>query len=275
MEHQNDLQNKFILDTSYLKLHSTTDVMIRAIIVDDEKDARDSIHLIFSQFYTDEVEIVASLSSVKEAVKAINKLKPELVFLDIEMPNENGLQLFEYFGDEIDFEVVFITAYQKYALNAFRYAALDYLLKPVDYIQLGETIQRFKRKARNFSKIKIDTFINNLSNDMEVNKKVIFPTKNGYSILKMSDIVFCKAEVNYSTIYTKENTSITIVSTLKNLEEMLPSKIFFRCHKSFLVNLDFIKTYDKHRDKIILENGKEIDIATRRVESFIKVLTSR
>jgi len=249
--------------------------MIRAIIVDDEKDARDSIQLIFSQFFTDEVEIVASLSSVKEAVKAINVLKPELVFLDIEMPNENGLQLFEYFGDEVDFEVVFVTAYQKYALNAFRYAALDYLLKPVDYIQLGETIQRFKRKTRNFSKIKIDTFINNLSNDLEINKKVIFPTRNGYQILKMSNILFCKAEVNYSTIYTVDNNSFTIVSTLKNLEEMLPSKVFFRCHKSFLVNLNYIKTYDKSRDKIILENGKELEIATRRIESFIEVLTSR
>lgn len=249
--------------------------MIRAIIVDDEKDARDSIQLIFSQFFTDEVEIVASLSSVKEAVKAINTLKLELVFLDIEMPNENGLQLFEYFGDEVDFEVVFVTAYQKYALNAFRYAALDYLLKPVDYIQLGETIQRFKRKARNYSKIKIDTFINNLSNDLEINKKVIFPTRNGYQILKMSNILFCKAEVNYSTIYTVDNNSFTIVSTLKNLEEMLPSKVFFRCHKSFLVNLNYIKTYDKSRDKIILENGKELEIATRRIESFIEVLTSR
>jgi len=191
------------------------------------------------------------------------------------MPNENGLQLFEYFGDEVDFEVVFVTAYQKYALNAFRYAALDYLLKPVDYIQLGETIQRFKRKARNYSKIKIDTFINNLSNDLEINKKVIFPTRNGYQILKMSNILFCKAEVNYSTIYTIDNNSFTIVSTLKNLEEMLPSKVFFRCHKSFLVNLNYIKTYDKSRDKIILENGKELEIATRRIESFIEVLTSR
>ena len=249
--------------------------MIRAIIVDDEKDARDSIQLIVSQFYNDDVEIVASLPSVKDAVKAINSLKPELVFLDIEMPNENGLQLFEYFGDSIDFDVVFITAYQKYALTAFRYAALDYLLKPVDYQQLGEAIQRFKRKTRNYSKVKIETFINNLSNDLEINKKVMFPTKNGYQILKISNILYCKAEVNYSTIYSFDNNSFTIVSTLKNLEEILPSKIFFRCHKSYLVNLNYIKTYDKSRDRIILENGREIEIATRRVEQFMQILTSR
>jgi len=249
--------------------------MIRAIIVDDEKDARDSIQLIVSQFYNDEVEIVASVSSVKEAVKTINSFKPDLVFLDIEMPQENGLQLFEYFGEEIDFEVVFVTAYQKYALTAFRYAALDYLLKPVDYVQLGEAIQRFKRKARNYSKVKIETFINNLSNDLEINKKVIFPTKNGYQITKINNILYCKAEINYSTIYTIDNSSITIVSTLKNLEETLPSNIFFRCHKSYLVNLNYIKTYDRNRDKIILENGREIDIATRRVEQFMQILTNK
>lgn len=249
--------------------------MIRAIIVDDEKDARESIQLIISQFFSEDVEIVASLPSVKDAVKAINSLKPELVFLDIEMPNENGLQLFEYFGDDIDFEVVFITAYQKYAITAFRYAALDYLLKPVDYQQLGETIQRFKRKTRNYSKVKIETFINNLSNDLEINKKVMFPTKNGYQIIKINNILFCKAEINYSTIYTNENNSFTIVSTLKNLEEVLPSSIFFRSHKSYLVNLNFIKTYDKSRDKIILENDREIDIASRRVEQFMQILTNK
>ncbi len=249
--------------------------MIRAIIVDDESDARESLQLIISQFYSEDVEVVAALSSVKEAVKAINSLKPDLVFLDIEMPKENGLQLFDYFGEEIEFEVVFITAYQKYALKAFRFAALDYLLKPVDYTQLGEAIQRFKRKARNFSKVKIDTFINNLSNDLEINKKVIFPTKNGYQVVKISSILYCEADINYATIFTNDNNSFTIVSTLKNLEEILPSSIFFRSHKSYLVNLNFIKTYDRSRDKIILENGQEIDIATRRVEQFMQVLTNK
>ncbi len=249
--------------------------MIRAIIVDDESDARESLELIISQFYSEDVEVVAALPSVKEAVKAINSFKPDLVFLDIEMPKENGLQLFEYFGEDIEFEVVFITAYHKYALKAFRYAALDYLLKPVDYTQLGEAIQRFKRKARNYSKVKIDTFINNLSNDLEINKKVIFPTKNGYQIVKMSSILYCQADISYSTIFTIDNNSFTIVSTLKNLEEMLPSSIFFRSHKSYLVNLNFIKTYDRSRDKIVLENGQEIDIATRRVEQFMQVLTNK
>lgn len=249
--------------------------MIRAILVDDEKDARDSFQLIVSEFFSSDIEIVASVGSVKDAVKYIISMKPELVFLDIEMPRENGLQLFEYFGDDMEFEVVFTTAYQKYAITAFRYAALDYLLKPIDYNQLGETIQRFKRRTRNFSKIKIDTFVNNLSNDLEINKKVVFPTKNGYQIVKVSNILFCQADINYSTIHLIDGTSFTIVSTLKNLEETLPETSFFRCHKSFLVNINHIKTYDKSRDKIVLDSGKEVDIATRRVEQFMEIITNK
>jgi len=246
--------------------------MIRAIVVDDEKDARDSFELITKQFFSSDMEVVASVDSVKDAVKAINTLRPELVFLDIEMPRENGLQLFEYYGNDMEFEVVFTTAYQKYALEAFRYAALDYLLKPIDYAQLGETIQRFKRRTRNFSKIKIDTFVNNLTNDLEINKKVVFPTKNGYQIVKVSNILYCQADINYSTIYLLDKSFFTIVSTLKNLEETLPESMFFRCHKSFLVNINHIKTYDKSRDKIILDSGAEVDIASRRVEQFMEIL---
>jgi len=249
--------------------------MIRAIVVDDEKEARESVQLIISQFYSDEVEIVDTAASVKDAVKSINSLRPNLVFLDIEMPNENGLQLFDYFGESIDFEVVFITAYQQYATSAFRFAALDYLLKPLDYTQLGESIKRYKLRTRNFSKVKIDTFISNLSNELEINRKVVFPTKNGYQVVKMSSILFCKADASYSSIHTVDNSSFTIASNLKYLEDTLPSNIFFRCHKSFIVNMNFVKTYNRNTNRIILENGAEIELASRRVEQFMNVLINK
>lgn len=245
--------------------------MIKALIVDDEVDARISMELMINQFYNEDVEVVNSVSSIKEAVKVINTLHPELVFLDIEMPNESGFQLFEYFGDHYEFDVIFITAYQQYALSAFRFAALDYLLKPIDHKQLGEAILRFKRRNRNYSKLKIDTFINNLSNDLEINKKILLPSKDGYHILKINTIMYCRADVNYSTIYTSENKFFTIVSTLKNLEESLPNEIFFRCHKSYLVNFNFIKSFNRKMGKIILNDEKEIDIATRRIEPFMKI----
>ena len=248
---------------------------IRAIIVDDEKDARDSLQLMIEKFYSEEVCIIASVSSVKEAVKSIGSHNPDLVFLDIEMPNENGLQLFDYFRENYDFEVVFITAFQKYALRAFRYAALDYLLKPLDYRQLGETIGRFRKRTANYTRIKMDTYFNNMSSILETNKKILFPSNNGYNIVKISSIIYCQAEVNYSTAYTTENKSYTISHSLKYLEEMLPASIFFRTHKSFLVNMNFIKSFDRKRGVAILENNKAIDVASRRTEDFLKTLKER
>ena len=247
---------------------------IKAIIVDDEKDARESLELCITEFYPNEVEIVSSVSSVNEAVKSINKLKPDLVFLDIEMPNENGFQLFEYFNKELDFDVVFITAYDQYATRAFRYAALDYLLKPFDYRELGETIKRYSHKNNNMTNVKISTFFNNLNNDLEINKKVIFPSRNGYHIEKISNILFIKSDVNYSIINTIDKQTFTIASTLKKLEETLSSSVFFRIHKSYLVNLNYIKRFDRKRNKIILENSIELDIAIRRVDSFLNALKS-
>ncbi len=248
------------------------DMKIRAIIVDDEPDSRESIKLMVTHFYNDEIEIIDSVSSVREAVRSINSLKPDLVFLDVEMPNENGFQLFEYFGNNYDFEVVFITAFQEYALSAFRYAALDYLLKPIDYKQFGETIQRFRKIDGHYSRLKVDTYFNNLTHDHEINKNILLPTKNGYNILKIKSILYCKADANYSNVYTLEGKSFFLTATLKTLEERLPASLFFRTHRSFLVNLNYVKKVDRTKNLIFLENDKIVEIATRRVNEFEKVL---
>lgn len=248
---------------------------IRALIVDDEPDSRESIQLIVNQFFNDDVEIIGALGSVKEAVRAINELKPDLVLLDVEMPNENGFKLFEYFGKNIDFDVVFITAYQEYALSAFRYAAIDYLLKPVDYRQFEETIKRVRKNKGQNSRIRIDTFFNNLENDLEINKKIILPTISGYNVIKVNSILYCKADLNYSIIHTFDNKSHTVTSTLKHLEDTLPSSTFFRCHKSFLVNLNFVKKFDKRRNSVILENDTAVEVATRRAAELEDVLKSK
>jgi two-component system LytT family response regulator len=248
---------------------------IRALIVDDEPDSRESIQLIVNQFFNDDVEIVGAVGSVKEAVRSINELTPDLVLLDVEMPNENGFQLFEYFGKNISFDVVFITAYQEYALSAFRYAALDYLLKPVDYRQFEETIRRVRKNRGQNSRIRIDTFFNNLENDLEINKKIILPTVSGYNVVKVNSILYIKADLNYSIIFTADNKSHTVTSTLKHLEDTLPASSFFRCHKSFMVNLNFVKKFDKRRSSVILENDITVEVATRRAAELEDVLKSK
>ena len=245
---------------------------IRAIIVDDEPDARESIRLIVKQFYDKDLEIIDSVSSVKEAVRSINSLKPDMVFLDIEMPNESGIKLFDYFGHNLDFEVVFITAYQEYALTAFKLAALDYLLKPVDYKQLGETIDRFKKHNVSYSKLFIDNFVNNLSIDLDMNKNILFNANQGYNILKISSILYCKADSNYSVIYTLDGKSISVASTLKEIEERLPVAVFFRTHKSFLVNLTHVRRFDRMKNELSLDNDKVVEVSKRRVAELENIL---
>jgi two-component system LytT family response regulator len=244
---------------------------IKTLIVDDEKDARVALELIIKEFFSEDLDLLPSVNGVKEAVKSININKPELILLDVEMPDESGFQLFDYFK-ECNFEVIFTTAHHKYAMQAFRYAALDYLLKPIDFRQLAIAIQRFKARNKDHNKVKIETFVSNLSNDLEINKKVLFPFKNGYQIEKISNIQFCKADVSYTEVYTLENKTFTIASTLKSIEEILPSSIFFRIHKSYLVNMNCIKTYDKKKSVIILESGIELDVATRRIDEFLEAL---
>jgi two-component system, LytTR family, response regulator len=248
---------------------------IRTIIVDDEKDARESIRLLLEKFHGIDVEVVDSVASVKEAVSSIISLKPELVFLDIEMPRENGMQLFDYFKDGHDFEVIFVTAFQQYALKAFRYAALDYLLKPVDYRELGEAIERYKKSTYRNPELKISTYFNNLNNDLEINRKIILPSKTGYNIIKLNNIIYCQAEHNYCTIFLNDGKSVTISSSLKNLEDMLPEDVFFRAHKSYLVNLNYVRSYDRKRGSLVLESNKSIEVAYRRAEELISFMKSK
>lgn len=252
-----------------------TDMKIRVVVVDDEKDARESLQLLIEQFYSQDVEVVASVSSVKEAVAAIIEHNPDIVFLDIEMPKENGLQLFDYFTDGPRFDVVFITAFQQYALKAFRFAALDYLLKPVDYKELGETIERYRKRNFINPDVRIATYFNNLSNELEINRKIVLPSRNGYNIVKLNTIVYCEAEHNYSSIYTADDKMFTISNTLKYLEDMLPADVFFRAHKSYLVNLNYVKSYDRKRGVLVLDNNKALEVAYRRAEELIVALKAR
>jgi len=246
---------------------------INAIIVDDEADARKSLQLIIEQYFNDDIEIKAVVKSVKEAIKAINSYRPELIFLDIEMPNENGFSLLEYYED-YDFEIIFTTAHQQYALRAIKSAALDYLLKPIKPDDLAKAIDQFKKRNRTLNKLKINTFINNLENDLEINKKVLFPTQSGYQVEKINNILYCKAEVNYSYIYTLNKNPYLITATLKALEELLPENIFFRTHKSHLVNLNYIESFNRKEMAVIMENKVSVNVALRRVDELLRKLSN-
>lgn len=246
-------------------------MVIKAIIVDDEIHILESLRRLVKKYFAEEIEIIKAVSSVKEAIKAINMHNPDLVFLDIEMPEESGLSLLEYFNKP-KFEVVIITAYSKYALDAIKIEAFDFLIKPIKQKELGNTIERFKKRKMSLSEYKIATFIDNVENDIEINRKVLFPSKNKYHVEKINNILYCKADVNYCYIYTLTKDPYLITTTLKHLENLLPDSMFFRTHKSYLVNLNHIISFDKKYMSLVLENNQIVKVAHRRADELLRRL---
>jgi len=247
---------------------------ISCIIIDDEKMARETFEKIIGRYFTDKLKVLCAAGSVKEGVFAIHKHHPDLVFLDIEMPGENGFKLFEYF-EKVTFEVIFLTAYKNYAIEAIKYAAFDYILKPLNFIDLGDAVERYLKKQKgNNDNLRVKTLLSNLNAGGDINTKVALPTLKGYVMEKINHIMYCEADENYTKIFTA-NGEVTLVSrTLKSVEELLPAEYFFRIHKSYLVNMNYIKSYDKSEGhKIVLENGIELEVATRRTDEFVRLLT--
>jgi len=250
--------------------------MVSCIIIDDESKARTTFEKFVDRFLSDKLKVVCSASSIKDGVFAINKFNPDIVFLDIEMPDENGFKLFEYF-EKINFEVVFLTAFQNYAINAIKYAAFDYILKPLDYLDLRDVVVRFENKVKEESNTtRVQTLLANLATGGDIHSKVALPTLTGFKLEKINNIIYCEADDNYTRIHTAQGTEILVSKTLKFVEELLPAEYFFRIHKTYLVNLNYISSYDRSEGhKIILENGKELEVATRRINEFTVLLTSR
>lgn len=250
--------------------------MTSCIIIDDEKKARDTLEKIILRYFGSKLRVVYSASSVQEGVFAINKHKPDVVFLDIEMPEEDGFQLFNHF-DIYEFEVIFTTAYKQYAIDAFKVAALDYLLKPINYIDLRDVLKKLEKKQKvSTPQVKIDKLLSSLSNDSEKFNKVALPTMNGFHMEKANNIIYCIAEESYTKIFTNRNDVLIVAKPLKYIENMLPSELFFRIHKSYIVNMNYIKSYDRSEGYVVtLDNGVKLDVATRRNEDFIKAITRK
>jgi two-component system LytT family response regulator len=250
--------------------------MIRAVIIDDEPMARKTLAGMLKRYFPEQVEVVGEADGAKSGAIVIHKHHPDLVFLDIEMPDENGFRLFDYFH-KIEFQVIFTTAYKNYAIEAIKVAALDYILKPINFIDLRDAIERFKTKENDKSPHqKIEELLHNIHPVEDRYGKIPIPTFDGYSLEKINHILYCEADQNYTRVYTLRGETLMVSRSLGFLEEQLPKDIFFRIHKSYLVNLNFVKTYSrKDGNHIVLENGTNLSIASRRNEAFLQVLTNR
>jgi two-component system LytT family response regulator len=249
--------------------------MIRALIIDDEFSARDGLKRIVKQ-YCPEITIVGTGENVKEAIYLINQHAPDLVFLDIEMPNGNGFTLFDTIKSP-QFETIFITAYEEYAIKAFRVAALDYLTKPVDYRQLRDSIDKLNNKRKiELKEQRIELLIQNIANKPTEFNKIVLPDYNGFTLVDVSDILFCKADGSYTEVYLIDGRVITTSRLLKSFEELLPNETFFRIHRSYLVNLNLIKRFNKSDGfQVIMENNIVLDVSERNKKELVEKLNNK
>jgi two-component system LytT family response regulator len=212
--------------------------------------------------------------SIDEAKIAIETSQPDLVFLDIQMPNKNGFELFKEIK-EINFEVIFTTAHSEYAIEAIKRSALDYILKPINYIDLLGAVTRYENKSKKESQQKqFNVLLENIDTGDVAHKKMAISTDTGIEFVKYNSIIFLEAQNNYTKINLIDGTSIIASKTLKYFEELLPSELFFRIHKTYLVNMNFVKRFFKIDDFLVeLTTGAKLPISLRKKNDFITAIT--
>lgn len=245
---------------------------MKALIVDDEKNARDSLGMLLDAFCPD-VSVVGEASDVPEAVKAIIKLKPDVILLDIEMPGYSGLQLLDFF-DEPTFKIIFTTAYDTYAIKAFELSAIDYLLKPVDGEKLASAIQKSKELLSLDSyKEQLETLRSNYHGSEEHPKRLAIPVGHGYQFVAPNEILFLKADGAYCSIRLTDGQQLMVSKKLGTMQELLDYNRLFRCSRSYVVNLDYVVKFEKSDGgSISMQDGTQVALSKELRAGFLEQL---
>lgn len=236
---------------------------IKAIIVDDESHARSFLKKLCNHLYEDKIEIIDECNSVSNALISIKKNRPDLVFLDIQMPDENGFDLLSYF-DDISFEIIFTTAHKQYAIEAIRNSALDYLLKPINAKDLKSAIGRLDlvlEKKNSFNRYQL--LSENLANQFTGKQQIAFPTKTGFEVIQVNKIIFCESDGSYTRIHTTEKKHHTSKSFKETCEILLSTPNFLKVQRSYLINREYVKNFKS--DEFILEmtSGDKIPVSDK------------
>lgn len=242
---------------------------IKAIIIDDERHCRSSLRKQL-EWSCPQVEIIAECANASKGEEAIQKLEPELVFLDVEMPDKNGFDLLKSL-DDINFEVVFTTAYDGFAIEAFRANAIDYLLKPIDEDHLIEAVDKVEMRLRNREP---DTYIKTILEELisqDSKRTIPFPTSEGITFINIDDLIRCEAEGSYSYVYYGENERLFISKTLKHIEALCKSRFLVRVHQSHLININKVKQYIKaDGGSIVMQDNSRVPLARSKKENLRK-----
>jgi two-component system, LytTR family, response regulator len=247
--------------------------MIKAVIIDDEKLSRNTLHKML-ELYCPDVEVVAQCEDAVTAGPVIEQTRPDLVFLDVAMPGKSGIDFLKEL-ETIPFEVIFVTAHDKYVLQAIRFAAVDYLSKPVDESELVNAVANASRRIQQKTNSQqVEIFLHNMKqkpNQQEM--QLCIPSIKGFQVVQISDIIYCEAENTYTCIHFKDNKKILASRPLMDYELLLQDSLFFRIHKSSLVNMKHIKEYQKGEGGIVvMSNGKELEVSRRKKDAFISTM---
>jgi len=246
---------------------------LKVFIVDDEYQSRNLLSKLLTEHFPD-VIVTGQAPDVAEGIAGINKFDPGLVFLDIEMNGETGFDLLRKI-EKRNFKIIFVTAHDAYALKAFRFNAVDYLLKPIVLEELKEAVDKVitqLSEKRITSDAQLENLAQSIQNPKKVNDKIAVPTSDGFVLISLQDIVFCKANGNYTEFHLSNSKQLLSSYTLKQYHELLVEQNFFRAHRSFLINLSHVKMYRRGEGgTIVMNDGSEIELSRQNKEAFFQL----
>lgn len=249
----------------------------KALIVDDELQSRNFLSKMLQKYFPD-ISVVDEASTVEEAINGIKQYNPNIVFLDIQMKGETGFDLLNSLT-EINFALIFTTAFDQYAIKAFRFNAIDYLLKPIVTDEFIEAVNRVNKRtvsAQSPSKEQVEQLYKDIKKPNKAHDKIAVPTNEGFIVIPLNEIIYCHANSNYTEFYLIDKKCILSSYTLKQYDEILTLQSFFRAHRSYLINMGHVKIYRKgDGGEIVMSNGHEIELSRTHKDEFLSLLNIR
>jgi two-component system, LytTR family, response regulator len=247
--------------------------MLKTIIIDDEQHCADVLKAMLEQKFSDTIKLEAVANNADEGRVLIKHMKPDLVFLDVEMPVQTGIDLLASL-DKINFEIIFTTAHEQYALRAIKLNALDYLLKPFSIEELEAAIEKCKaKKLQALNPENLQSLMGNLKNTAPDNKKIGLAASGGTRYVPIKEIVRIEADSNYSTVFFTNNTKLVLAKTLKDFDELLSPYNFFRVHNSHLINLSELQQFtNRDGDHVVMNDGSKVEVSRRRKSELLEAL---
>lgn len=244
---------------------------MKALIVDDEPNSCEVLQTLLQRYHPS-VQVLHNCYSASEALAAIRTHAPDVVFLDVEMPHMNGFEMLEQLG-EISFHLIFTTSYDKYALKAIRFSALDYLLKPIDREELQTAVNKLTRRPQKQLTEQLELLLQKMQQPASTLRKIAMPTLEGLQMIDITTIIYCASASNYTVLYLKQQQKLTVSRTLKEIEEMLDEYTFLRVHNSYLVNLDEITRYIRGEGGyLIMTDQSKVDVSKSRKEALLRTI---